>query len=142
MVRVNALQRATLISTTVSEMLLNLYEDVSMPSNGQHSFLRHCREHRSYRSRCQCPPTGNTHFYAISKAEKRAATRVAMPSNGPHSFLQTQAAECLRKTVRVNALKRATLISTLEMGESCCRIQGRVNALKRAALISTRCSIV
>ena len=89
--------------------------NVSMPSNGQHSFL-----HLSWRDitevilMCQCPQTGNTHFYGKDKndyvadstcqcpqtghthfyIEEIAGTvkpyRVSMPSNGQHSFLPHQ----------------------------------------------------
>ena len=62
-----------------------------------------------------------------------------MPSNGPHSFLLESRDQITGLHVRVNSLKRATLISTEDdfghlLNKDC------VNALKRATLISTRSS--
>ncbi len=62
--------------------------DVSMPSNGQHSFLQLWHFLKQTILMCQCPLTGNTHFYAAKAAEAaEALERVSMPSNGQHSFL-------------------------------------------------------
>ncbi len=36
---------------------------------------------------CQCPLTGNTHFYTQLKSNYYADWNVSMPSNGQHSFL-------------------------------------------------------
>ena len=85
---VNALERATLIST---RMTLTMVAFVLL---------------------CQCPRTGNTHFYQI-------ATK-----------------KILKDDKCVNALERATLISTRQKTQR----RGhniRVNALERATLIST-----
>ena len=60
-----------------------------------------------------------------------------MPSNGQHSFLLSYAKKVVMKYARVNALKRATLIST-ENAKDINRMAKGVNALKRATLISTK----
>ena len=66
--------------------------EVSMPSHGQHSFLRKCRDSIwANQGRCQCPHTGNTHFYRMM-----------------NSLM-------VNSTKSVNALTRATPISTMAM---------------------------
>ncbi len=110
--RVNALQRATLISTLQDDRVSEYYVV------------------------CQCPPTGNIHFYVQRPQERQEVIRVnalqratlistrgnggdimltndvSMPSNGQHSFLQKSANIKEEHNVCVNALQRATLIST------------------------------
>ncbi len=109
-----------------------------MPSNGPHSFLLNAAvEAAKKRNRCQCPPTGHTHFYRTKKGEKEGPNMmvsipsngphsflqeetcrlqqtggVSMPSNGPHSFLQMAKVNKWPERTSVNALQRATLIST------------------------------
>ena len=86
---------------------------VSMPSNGPHSFLPNLAIYQLKKSGCQCPPTGNTHFYEAERRALLAAEGVSMPSNGPHSFLLTRITIVIwGRTSSVNALKQATLIST------------------------------
>ena len=60
---VNALQRATVISTTLT--MEKKYEFTG----------------------CQCPPTGNSHFYEVRLYQRRHHHGVSMPSNGQQSFL-------------------------------------------------------
>ena len=85
---VNALKRATLISTLQNFTV------------------------RMEDGRCQCPPTGHTHFYGMGRRPVSGKQAVSMPSNGQHSFLQTWILTYLNYLNGVNALKRATLIST------------------------------
>ena len=59
-----------------------------MPSHGQHSFLRLLHAfimHIEYM--CQCPRTGNTHFYGNCRCTGNHRIFVSMPSHGQHSFL-------------------------------------------------------
>ena len=84
----------------------------------------------------QGPRTGNTHFYRRDKVHQSINQSVSMPSHGQHSFLRRHILLNLPVAGCVNALARATLIST------CCRTAGpfwisrSVNALARATLIS------
>ena len=108
---VNALQRATLISTkrrtdnVRKDKCVNALQRATLIStrNSWKAGLR--------LGGCQCPPTGNTHFHCNKRV------------NG-----------YLRE--RVNALQRATLISTL-IRPSRSQCSSCVNALQRATLIST-----
>ena len=61
---VNALTRATLISTARTEEVWLIA------------------------AVCQCPHTGNTHFYWDSRLSSTAPKIVSMPSHGQHSFLR------------------------------------------------------
>ena len=85
---VNALKRATLISTALSLLEENAKDIVSMPSNGQRSFLLDTATETESGEVCQCPQTGNAHFYG------------------------SEVSPLYYRMLRVNALKRATLIST------------------------------
>ena len=88
---------------------------VSMPSNGQHSFLHEYNKFiGDIYSVCQCPQTGNTHFYEFEELLWISTLHVSMPSNGQHSFLQETVWKKFLLVKRVNALKRATLISTVK----------------------------
>ena len=61
---------------------------VSMPSNGQPSFLLYMpKEEKIWQKRCQCPLTGNHHFYGYSMYCVYKDIPVSMPSNGQPSFL-------------------------------------------------------
>ena len=60
---------------------------VSMPSNGQHSFLHISSGKLKEAVACQCPQTGHTHFYHYNNVRRTRKLCVSMPSNGPHSFL-------------------------------------------------------
>ena len=110
---VNALVRATLISTGLAIYVLDRFGIVSMPWFGLLSFL----PEGGYRMKkflegCQCPGSGYSHFYICI-----AIYGVAMFS--------------------VNALVRATLISTMYKDVSDYQNYS-VNALVRATLISTK----
>ena len=160
-----------------------------MPSHGQHSFLLPPEEERYFiLSKCQCPHTGNTHFYAhqcVSNSLKEsgcvnALTRATLISTGylilecvfsclcqcpqtgnTHFYLDAEWVAMLgefyewqcpqtgnthfyrysmphtdHKQGCVNALTRATLISTGDIDAWETREES-VNALKRATLIST-----
>ncbi len=61
---------------------------------------------------CQCPLTGHTHFYDVQLYRNSIRRIVSMPSHGPHSFLHFEEEEDLEPKKCVNALSRATLIST------------------------------
>ena len=89
---VNALQRATIISTNNALTLVNS-ANVSMPYTGLPSFL-HSKE----------------------LANKTTDTVVSMPYNGLPSFLHRKAYKEIKHNCCVNALQRATIISTLPSG--------------------------
>ena len=70
---------------------------VSMPSNGQPSFLP-LYEVTKRGSRflwCQCPLTGNHHFYRVARVFRVPEQLVSMPSNGQPSFLRIFHVLCL-----------------------------------------------
>ena len=85
---VNALQRATIIST-VNKEYNNLDKcECQCPSTGNSHFYTITLIRNGLEGGCQCPPTGNSHFYAEKQvAEEKAAKGV-------------------------NAFQRATVIST------------------------------
>ena len=60
-----------------------------MPSNGQHSFLPIVSlKPGDTVLMCQCPQTGNTHFYRAPAKKRLKDIDVSTPSNGQHSFLR------------------------------------------------------
>ena len=85
---VNALQRATLISTYKKNGLKILSVRVSMPSNGPHSFLRGSEKARAGQCSVSMPSNGPHSFLHAKSYKERARKEVSMPSNGPHSFLR------------------------------------------------------
>ncbi len=107
-----------------------------MPSDGQHAFLP-CTDDENVVSIEVSMPSNGQH--AFLQQRKKAAGKerdVSMPSNGQHSFLPGTRFSGRAIWSCVNALKRATRISTT-IGHSsgtCCVC---VNALKRATRIST-----
>ena len=111
--RVNALKRATSISTQDSLTVEDL-EDAM----------------------CQCPQTGYIHFYTKDGYLIAWNGYVSMPSNGLHPFLQKFRYGRTTISIRVNALKRATSISTKKKN-ALRNLKQCVNALKRATSIST-----
>ena len=85
---VNALTRATLISTQMQRQHMSESRTVSMPSHGQHSFLQDDEfSDGEFNEKCQCPHTGNTHFYDGNVGNSESGKLVSMPSHGQHSFL-------------------------------------------------------
>ena len=110
---------------------------VSMPSHGQHSFLRTRSAATLSTLMCQCPHTGNTHFYWPVRGTGRCLSSVSMPSHGQHSFLRIAMHWTMCHWKSVNALTRATLISTNDCRRWKWTEGGCVNALTRATLIST-----
>ena len=86
--RVNALLRASLISTLDREEWKAGYKLVSMPFFGLLSFLR-CWVYVPYLSHCwyQCPSSGFSHFYHSSSNQQLCRKYVSMPFFGLLSFL-------------------------------------------------------
>ena len=116
-----------------------------MPFNGQSPFL----PTKSYQCpyeipMCQCPSTGNPHFYANSEILQLGHVfECQCPSTGnPHFYdLRYRRREKFRG-ICVNALQRAIPISTL--GELIRKLNAEycVNALQRAIPISTRVDVL
>ena len=74
-----------------------------MPSNGQPSFLPGSWYEKPDSFRCQCPLTGNHHFYgALLPGDRFLQRHVSMPSNGQPSFLRTYANDASGRTVEVS----------------------------------------
>ena len=116
---------------------LVIEDNVSMPSNGQHSFLLEFVQNKTPEiCMCQCPQTGHTHFYgALEFFDEDKAETCQCPQTGRTHFYKY--GSNVAKVSGVNALKRATLISTVTAESLSTSSTKRVNALKRATLIST-----
>ncbi len=69
-----------------------------------HFYYRIDTAHNDFQNLCQCPLTGNTHFYNEGIFENRSDVCVSMPSNGQHSFLHFLKEEMQMKEFCVNAL--------------------------------------
>ena len=85
-----------------------------MPSNGLHPFLPHVARVALVTVLCQCPQTGYIHFYLWNYRWYGVQHAVSMPSNGLHPFLHIMYKKRKYFEYCVNALKRATSISTKE----------------------------
>ena len=84
-----------------------------MPSNGQHSFLPLVAiETDGNLSRCQCPRTGNTHFYPRNHDDNGCGYVCQCPRTGNTHFYGVFLDRMVDELKCVNALERATLIST------------------------------
>ncbi len=86
--RVNALQRATLISTCrLNDRQKRTGTCQCPPTGNTHFYVSHDPAY-AVGDLCQCPPTGNTHFYRRFSIRQKTKMVVSMPSNGQHSFLR------------------------------------------------------
>ncbi len=136
---------------------------MSMPCIGQVSFLPAAFSNITAQMIvCQCPVSGKSHFYLQKVTIHQFVKIVSMPCIGQVSFLQhwqylayslgymcqcpvsgkshfyeKKAAEAEKKVAGVNALYRASLISTLPSHPEQKPRAPCVNALYRASLIST-----
>ena len=74
---------------------------------------------------CQCPSTGNPHFYAWMKPKMKTMSRSCQcPSTGnPHFYVSSVNEEGVALCDRVNALQRAIPISTRSRMKSCLKRQ-------------------
>ena len=114
---VNALQRAIPISTLRKEKQHGRCKNVCQcPSTGNpHFYVPDARRHKENSpGLCQCPSTGNPHFYACKSVRISYPTAVCQcPSTGnPHFYPFRGCDGCLCFS-RVNALQRAIPISTV-----------------------------
>ena len=137
--RVNALWRASPISTARKERGISHEHAVSMPYIRLLPFLQMAETKTSIRQIvCQCPTSGFSHFYIYKNESKQrnklcvnALHRASPISTMPWDFHDNGHHVC------VNALHRASPISTntflFKVGKQYC-----VNALHRASPISTR----
>ena len=122
---------------------LLLLQCVSMPFNGLPSFLRSrdFAEMHECMLQCQCPSTGYLHFYleyASEELKDDAEIVCQCPSTGYLHFYPGDDVSCsYRHFVCVNALQRATFISTHTSPFFSNKMFRRVNALQRATFIST-----
>ena len=155
---VNALRRATLISTLQNKKFRLLGLACQCPKTGNSHFheknksaviseLCQCPKtgnshfHDSFnlynhnRRLCQCPKTGNSHFHVCATNLSVQWELCQCPKTGNSHFHINQRPANTSNTC-VNALRRATLIST-EKRNVFLREQQCVNALRRATLIST-----
>ena len=109
-----------------------------MPLIGRYSFLLHMRSFwTACDCRCQCPQSGDTHFYGFPLRETLRPMWVCQcPQSGDTHFYLGGKCNENRWSKCVNALNRAILISTnWKFMYGNCR--DGVNALNRAILIST-----
>ena len=86
---VNALSRAILISTKYRRRVnMRKNKSVSMPSVGRSSFLPNPKTIATSKAVvCQCPQSGDPHFYNMQVNNWQPWIRVSMPSVGRSSFL-------------------------------------------------------
>ena len=92
---------------------------VSMPWKGRPSFLPYKRAGSGNTGikRCQCPERGDPHFYLVKGIDDKILDKyVSMPWKGRPSFQPRACNFNGRGRYCVNALKGATLISTLASG--------------------------
>ena len=135
--RVNALWRAYLISTARKERGISHEHAVSMPYIRLLPFLQMAETKTSIRQIvCQCPTSGFSHFYLAAVAGMHILENVSMPYIGLLPFLPRRPTKLLIVHNGVNALHRASPIST-ENGSENDDGNGCVNALHRASPIST-----
>ena len=93
--RVNALQRATLISTGWELVGGVSVSSVSMPSNGPHSFLHSIYDFMDEDELCQCPQTGHTHFYSSLTAFIFRSRACQCPQTGHTHFYDMHGREII-----------------------------------------------
>ena len=93
---------------------------MSMHCIGRDSFLQNLRRPTmEAKDVCQCPVSGETHFYSTHSGLSVLARRfVSMPCIGRDSFLQGTQKICSSGCACVNALYRAGLISTPPLQKS------------------------
>ncbi len=110
---------------------------VSMPSNGQHSFLLLILAVAfAGRGWCQCPPTGNTHFYSEEMEAYIRDVACQCPQTGNTHFYR------LGRNILIAMLVLCQCPQTGNTHFYACRRNRRrrgsgcVNALQRATLIS------
>ena len=110
-----------------------------MPYVGQASFLQKITFVLSLvQAMCQCPMSGKPHFYRRRKQHEQALHPMCQcPMSGKPHFYAPQSHGIRRGRNCVNALCRASLISTIATHRSTTILVYCVNALCRASLIST-----
>ena len=118
--RVNALKRASLISTQTSRTYLENSRLCQCPKTGfPHFYSQRFECNANNRMECQCPKTGFPHFYPT---DANAATSKKQPCQCPKTgfphFYRLRAIVELHSNGCVNALKRASLISTITLPTS------------------------
>ena len=135
---VNALYRASPISTQFRRNRQNRQRSVSMPYIGLLPFLRILLRVAQRRIWCQCPISGFSHFYlsCFWKSEESLSCVNALYRASPISTGSRQRSGN-RFYLCVNALYRASPISTHNSPQGGKRYNMCVNALYRASPIST-----
>ena len=88
---VNALHRASPISTEVNHDELRRNQACQCPTSGFSHFYDSCRVQRKRSWLCQCPTSGFSHFYILKVARLiKALSSVSMPYIGLLPFLPVQ----------------------------------------------------
>ena len=137
---VNALPRAFLISTDAKPAVGKSYNWCQCPTSGLPHFYEEVLEKLKDKPLCQCPTSGLPHFYNPTCCNDYCRKRcVSMPYLGPSSFLQLPEGAQYRKVI-VCQCPTSGLPHFYEMVKlSSSMSKLRVNALPRAFLISTLC---
>ena len=96
-------------------MLLFVFMLILVPSVGRSSFLPTTPEIEAEVNKvlCQCPQSGNPHFYAYVISEILMVKGCQYPQSGNPHFYDADVLSAICQTGGVNALNRANLISTL-----------------------------